>query len=374
MARVVPFFMITCLAWKYVQAEVTSYHVIFSAECTPYMDWQSVGLYHSWKKSGQPGKFTRLLSCSQESLKDYKWLNIMPTHVHPPMNTHHKGDWYPPYNLPGSVLHWVTHNASDSAGSEWVIKLDGDMVLRKPLTVEELNVQKGNPIGAMYGYLIGAHNGMADMFMDKEHQNFLSKVGGWELMHIDDLRTIAPLWLEYTEKVREHRASWHLTGDNFMTKQRPKPWISEMYGFIFSLALSKIKMREDGDHMIYPGYTPWSPTSADANVLHYGLQLKVGDYEWDKHSWSREDMLACPGKTFPLPPTVESLKGTPHEPKSKNIQRGYEISYECLSMLNEALEAHHKRYCKNWRKPSNADDPRISIRGGGAPSPNKAWR
>jgi hypothetical protein len=30
---------------------------------------QSVGLYHSWKLIGSPGKITRLLSCDEQSLK-----------------------------------------------------------------------------------------------------------------------------------------------------------------------------------------------------------------------------------------------------------------------------------------------------------------
>ena len=111
-----------------------------------------MGLYHSWKRAGSPGKITRLLSCEQDQLKStlrmdetpasaaeqnipygivrgesirinpsqndtqststvcqlpsgrpptkegtrcagYKWLDLMPTHVHPPMNQHHPGDW-----------------------------------------------------------------------------------------------------------------------------------------------------------------------------------------------------------------------------------------------------------------------------------------
>ena len=37
-----------------------SVHTVFSTECTAYFDWQSLGLYDSWRRVGQRGKFTRL--------------------------------------------------------------------------------------------------------------------------------------------------------------------------------------------------------------------------------------------------------------------------------------------------------------------------
>ena len=45
--------------------EVDDYHYVFSADCKPYMEWQSVALYYSWVSAGAPGRFTRLLSCDE---------------------------------------------------------------------------------------------------------------------------------------------------------------------------------------------------------------------------------------------------------------------------------------------------------------------
>jgi hypothetical protein len=42
--------------------EIDDYHYVFSADCKPYMDWQSAALYQSWMDVGAPGKMTRLLS------------------------------------------------------------------------------------------------------------------------------------------------------------------------------------------------------------------------------------------------------------------------------------------------------------------------
>lgn len=70
-------------------------HTIFSTECTPYFDWQTVGLMHSFHRSGQPGNITRLLSCSDEDLRQYKGHDLAPTHYVPSMSRHPlTGDWY----------------------------------------------------------------------------------------------------------------------------------------------------------------------------------------------------------------------------------------------------------------------------------------
>lgn len=69
-------------------------HTIFSTECSPYFDWQTVGLVHSFHLSGQPGNITRLLSCTEEDLKQYKGHDLAPTHYVPFMSRHPlTGDW-----------------------------------------------------------------------------------------------------------------------------------------------------------------------------------------------------------------------------------------------------------------------------------------
>ena len=53
------------------------------------------------------------------------------------------------------------------------------------------------------------------------------------MMHIEDLRKFAPLWLSKTEEVRNDREHWatNITGDIY-----GKGWISEMYGYSFGAA------------------------------------------------------------------------------------------------------------------------------------------
>lgn len=58
-------------------------------------------------------------------------------------------------------------------------------------------------------------------------------MGGVLIIHIDDLRRLAPFWLHKTEEVRADKAHWatNITGDMYQ-----QGWISEMYGYAFGAA------------------------------------------------------------------------------------------------------------------------------------------
>ena len=85
--------------------EKPTYHTIFSTECNTYY-WQSLGLYYSFKKVKQEGKFTRLMACDKTPPPG---LDIVPnTHVHPNYAKHPvTGDRYSAYNKPYSIMHWM---------------------------------------------------------------------------------------------------------------------------------------------------------------------------------------------------------------------------------------------------------------------------
>ena len=62
----------------------------------------------SFKRAGQPGPLTRLLSCSDEKAKAYKWLDIVPTFVVPDVEFDEEhNDRYTAYNKPFAVAAWL---------------------------------------------------------------------------------------------------------------------------------------------------------------------------------------------------------------------------------------------------------------------------
>ncbi|CAO2818060.1 unnamed protein product [Amaranthus hypochondriacus] len=306
-------------------------HTLFSTECNNYFDWQTVGIMHSYRKSGHPGPITRLLSCTDEEKEHYKGFHLAPTMEVPSMSKHPKtGDWYPAINKPAGVLHWLEHS-EDAKNVDWVLVLDADMIIRGPIIPWELGVEKGRPVAQYYGYLIGCDNILAKLHT--KNPEFCDKVGGLLAFHIEDLRAMAPFWLSKTEEVREDRAHWatNITGDIYGTG-----WISEMYGYSFGAAEVGLRHKITDDLMIYPGYVPRE--GAEPILLHYGLPFTVGNWSFTKLDHHKDGIVYDCGRLFPEPPYPREVKILePHPGK----RRGLMLSLECINMLNEALLLHH---------------------------------
>ncbi|XP_020232502.1 peptidyl serine alpha-galactosyltransferase isoform X1 [Cajanus cajan] len=304
-------------------------HTVFSTECTPYFDWQTVGLMHSFHLSGQPGNITRLLSCSDEELKLYKGHNLAPTHYVPSMSRHPlTGDWYPAINKPAAVLHWLNHANIDA---EFIVILDADMIMRGPITPWEFKAARGRPVSTPYDYLIGCDNELAKLHTS--HPEACDKVGGVIIMHINDLRKFALLWLHKTEEVRADRAHYakNITGDEYGSG-----WISEMYGYSFGAAELKLRHTINKEIMVYPGYVP--EPGIKYRVFHYGLEFNVGNWSFDKAKWREVDMVNRCWAKFPEPPDPSKLDHNDKESLQRNL-----LSIECVKILNEALHLHHER-------------------------------
>ncbi|XP_052729477.1 peptidyl serine alpha-galactosyltransferase isoform X2 [Vigna angularis] len=304
-------------------------HTVFSTECTPYFDWQTVGLMHSFRLSGQPGNISRLLSCSDADLKLYKGHNLAPTHYVPSMSQHPlTGDWYPAINKPAAVLHWLNHANIEA---EFIVILDADMIMRGPITPWEFKAARGKPVSTPYDYLIACDNELAKLHTS--HPEACDKVGGVIIMHIDDLRKFALLWLHKTEEVRADRAHYarNITGDIYESG-----WISEMYGYSFGAAELKLRHTTNREIMIYPGYVP--EPGIKYRVFHYGLEFKVGNWSFDKADWREVDMVTRCWAKFPEPPDPSTLDHNDEE----NLQRDF-LSIECVKTLNEALRLHHEK-------------------------------
>lgn len=318
-------------------------HTLFSTECTPYFDWQTVGLMHSFRLSGQPGNITRLLSCTDDDLKQYKGHDLAPTHYVPSMSRHPlTGDWYPAINKPAAVVHWLNHVNTDA---EYIVILDADMILRGPITPWEFKAARGRPVSTPYEYLIGCDNELAKLHT--RHPEACDKVGGVIIMHIDDLREFALLWLLKTEEVRADKAHYatNITGDIYESG-----WISEMYGYSFGAAELKLRHHISSKILLYPGYVP--EPGVKYRVFHYGLEFKVGNWSFDKANWRDTDVVNRCWATFLDPPDPSTVEQT-----DENLRQRDLLSIECAKTLNEALLLHHKR--RNCPDPTALSTPEL---------------
>ena len=334
--------------------EMDDYHYVFSADCQPYMTWQARALYDSWRAIGSPGRITRLLSCTEAQYETYAHLDVVPDTVKCPdfvwyaKEKYGDDDGYAAYNLPGGMNHWAQNVGTDR---KWVVKLDADMLLLKPLTVEEIPAKRGTAASGEYDYLVGTRNGMAKWFLNEEEERLIAPVGGWEIFDAKDFIALTPYWLEYTAKVRMDRRVWwpyRGTGDEYITERGPRPWISEMYGFVFGCAKAGIRHNVMSSIQLYAGYTPWDTQTEDPYIIHYGLKMTEGEYDWDKHyDEGHLERMTCDtmdAKPFP----VVKLPQAPNEGASRDEVRRYikvKIMYKTVSSINDAVQRYNFERC-----------------------------
>jgi hypothetical protein len=175
--------------------QIEGLHLAFSAECNPLVDWHSVGIFYSFEYSGQHGNITRLLACSEHQLKTYpkEALAIGPTFVHRNMRDDPLVDevGYPSYNKPYSLMAWLE---AEEIKEDYILMLDGDMLLREPIDPVALGAARGRVVSAEYTYLVGTEpdRGFATRFIAKHLVRRLAQVGGFHIFHKEDLRS-APL-------------------------------------------------------------------------------------------------------------------------------------------------------------------------------------
>ena len=183
--------------------------------------------------------------------------------------------------------------------------------------LDGLEAREGLVAAGYYGYLQGVDNEMADMFVPADVKPRLAKAGGWEIFWRSDLLKAAPLWFEYTKRVRQDpRAHWPFkgTGDVYITKQSPRPWICEMYGYVFGTAMAGLEHNVEHSCQLYAGMAPWDADSFDPFLLHYGIRIDVEDWSWDKHvemssvtSNGEHDKLDCEKPFTPFPTVPKDL-------------------------------------------------------------------
>ena len=334
--------------------EIDDYHYVFSADCQPYMTWQARALYESWRAIGSPGRMTRLISCTDDEYARYEHMDVVPDTVKCPSFVWYAkekfgdDDGYSAYNLPGGMNHWAQNVGTDR---KWVVKLDADMLLLKPLSVREIPASKGVAASGQYDYLVGTKNGMAKWFVDEEVEKRLAPVGGWEIFDAEDFVNMTPHWFAQTVKVRMDKRIWFPyrgTGDVYVSEESPRPWISEMYGFVFGCGLAGLTHNVMRSVQLYAGMKPWDEASADPFIVHYGLRMDEGPYSWDKHwepghlermTCATRDVEPFPVVPYPKRPSAHALQQERH-----NYIK-VKIMYITVSAINDAVKKYNDEKC-----------------------------
>ena len=219
-------------------------HVVFSTDCNPFQDWQTLLVFHSGQAVGQKGHMTRIASGCPEKKK--KELVALYKALYPNYYVHFTPDYkkdaktnkkYEFYNKPYGVQHWLEH-AEPKVGSGVIVAvIDPDFVFLRPLTakvkgnnnnivsgpVKESDifdyVSKGHPVAQQYGLgapwvydnnkefnrtrICGENSPCVKVPNHRTGSRYWS-VGPPYLLERDDLYRLTQTWTKFVPRVYEN--------------------------------------------------------------------------------------------------------------------------------------------------------------------------
>lgn len=310
------------------------FHIVFSTDCTPYQDWQSLLVFHSAFIVGQKGSITRIASgCNEEKQVEitelYKklWGSIYNAHFTPDFKKTSDGKKYDFYNKPYGLKHWLENTQLPS--NTVIALIDPDFIFLRPLTLklagEENNIfykeetpenvpkliGKGQPVAQLYG--LGApwaagktKNFDRDSICPAGSPCLQTKVSYGErhfsvgppyLVHIEDMKRLTDSWVEFVPKVYEsypellaemyaysiaaaHQELPHITMQHHMVSNIDMS--DEGWKWIDALGDDVCEPPLDGEY--YPGKP--MPT-----FLHYCQFFRVGEIGFQKRRV--KDIFSC---------------------------------------------------------------------------------
>ena len=218
---------------------------VVSTNGSEYLAWQIELLVYSHRQVGQPGPLVVLTDTVQVD-----------------------GDDYTPYNKPYALMRWLEREEPEC---ETVLVLDPDMVFVRPLVRE---IERGKPLAHSSLYSVGAD--LADVFRRHTRKpEALQPMAVPMLVHREDLRRLAPLWFEYTKRLRADAGIRQLIG-----------WVCEMW----ACSVAALRLGLEFDLEQNTEVPPFSDR-VELSLIHYAWTIG----EFDKRSyqpWGNPSLLS----------------------------------------------------------------------------------
>lgn len=174
------------------------------------------------------------------------------------------------------------------------------------------------------------------------------EVGAYILMHMEDMKRVAPLWWQYSQDVREDLEAWEYKKDAG-NKDAKKPWIAEMYGYAFATAKLGLRHMISMDAQAYTPYDEEDLVVDVPKVLHYTYDLELLNYTFTKRNHSDFSYTKCPSDGFKIGDEYGLFPHPPHpselvekRPNERYLQL---LGIELMGHLNGALCDRHQQEC-----------------------------
>ena len=341
---------------------------VFSTQCSPFNDWNSVILVESHKRLQIPGPIVRIMSCEDGNYalpkSNYASYHVVRVPDWKKLNGHD----FAPRNKGYGLRHWLHNNLEPVPEPDDVIILvDPDQIFISHIDLTEVT----NGFGIAASYSLGTR------FLHRYKQfcvnvcDNLSVSEQWEhsygppyILTAHDFWRMTLHWNQLTEKILD-----------IQKKEEPERislnWLSEMYSYAITAAQLKIKHYKkrlmisnpnDGD--VEPWlHARWHKLSlSPISMLHYCQKYKIANLTWIKHEYHKFDLRECNSSLlFPEPTLKEKemlhhLRGYPlHKtqvPDGRTINHSQIVEarsawmYEnVVAYANEVFRGYYEEFC-----------------------------
>lgn len=273
------------------------YHTILTAQSTTYQQWQSQIMYFHWKKQrAAQGACTEMEGFTRLTATVDAKPDGLETEIPSIFTSSYSDEFLANYfhfgvlNRPRSFdILFSTPELLKQITSSYVLIAETDHVLMKPLP----NLaEESRPAGFDFGYMHAneRQNHIIRKYWPEGDYQKIDPVGPSPLMiHVDQLRAITPLWLNFSLGLRSTKEAESVI----------QGWVQEMWGYAIAAASLGIQHRVVRDFQVEAGSLGRVADDFDkhAYIFHYtyGIEytmqgkpqgiFQIGEWSLDKRHY-----------------------------------------------------------------------------------------
>jgi hypothetical protein len=324
-----------------------NYHVVFSTGCSTFQDWQSYVLFHSFLKSGQEGKLTRIASgCKDKDTEAIQkifreQIAVMAPdrfllHLTPDFSYIKHGVDFKYFNKPFGMQHWLTnvlgYPDNHVHDNTIIILLDPDQLILRPFTNDftnsteiwklnkgyKLKVEHGAPFAQLYGFDLQwldkvkmdhiAPDSPIVTMARQDAWDYYSGMGPPYIATARDMFSIVTKWCEFVPKIHDDYP--HLLAEMFGYNLAAAD-LELRHTIAKSFMVSDVRAGREGWKLVDTVETKDVCTSYPKeylpHVLHYCQSYVLGKWFIGKYKL-RKDFISCQAPLLAVPPPDVGIK------------------------------------------------------------------